>query len=246
MNPVLILTHNCLELTKKCVESVVWQQDIPTDLFIYDNGSTDGTHDWLAKNRAYINPSRDCCYSINCVNSGVSYGWNTCLRFFFEEEQQDHCLVLNNDTILNPSTYRLLLSANVPFVTGASFGDLAEVMKPQTVTLTDGPDFSCFLIRRDCWEKVGAFDETMFNYASDLDFHIRAHRAGIRLMNSHVKFYHERSSTLKNAAPIERRKLCLQADADREALRRKWGCGAGDESYRAMFSDENFGVDSHA
>ena len=32
MNPVLILTHNCLELTKKCVESVL-TQDVDTEFF---------------------------------------------------------------------------------------------------------------------------------------------------------------------------------------------------------------------
>ena len=34
MNPVLILTHNCLELTKKCVESVR-AQDVEAYIFVY-------------------------------------------------------------------------------------------------------------------------------------------------------------------------------------------------------------------
>ena len=105
------------------------------------------------------------------------------------------------------------------------------------------PDFSGFLIRRECWEKVGPFDESMKLYASDLDYHIRAHRAGIRLMNAGVNFYHERSSTLNSAPPKERRNIELQADADRERLTEKWGCTAWRESYTAMFDEKLFGID---
>ena len=67
----------------------------------------------------------------------------------------------------------------------------------------------------------------MVHYCSDLDYHIRAHRAGIRLLNSHVKFYHERSSTIRNANPFEREVIQRQADADRERFREKWGVEAG-------------------
>jgi len=45
MNPVLILTHNCLDLTKRCVESIR-AQDIDITLQVIDNGSTDGTEEW--------------------------------------------------------------------------------------------------------------------------------------------------------------------------------------------------------
>lgn len=232
MNPVLILTHNCLELTKKCVESIR-NQDIPTDLFIFDNGSTDGTHDWLAANRPYINPDRFTCHSINCVNLGVSFGWNAMLGFFFEEKQ-DHVLVLNNDTALPAYFYRKLLSYDLPFVTGISV-DEPNDHPDSWHQPAEHPDFSAFLIRRDCWERVGPFDERMRFYASDNDYHVRAHRAGIKLMNAGVPFHHERSSTLRHANPDEQRAIQQQADADRQVFKEKYGCLPWEPAYAELF-----------
>ena len=45
MNPTLLLTRNNLNLTKLCVESLR-KQDIPTNIYIVDNGSKDGTWQW--------------------------------------------------------------------------------------------------------------------------------------------------------------------------------------------------------
>lgn len=249
MNPVLILTHNCLELTKACVESLD-NQNIITDVFVYDNGSTDGTHDWLVSKGRPNKSGRWTWHSINCVNSGVSHGWNTGLGFLFDEGA-DHVLVVNNDTFFPPWFYRDLLAtqaqslARVEFVTGVSVGTMEEIATPPPPkSLVESPDFSAFLIFRSAWEKIGEFDESMVHYASDLDYHIRAHRKGVHLWNAGVPFYHERSSTLKNASAKDRRKIELQADADRARLTEKWGCRAWDDSYHAMFDASTFGVDN--
>lgn len=236
MNPVLILAHNCLELTKRCVESVR-KQNAHCMIEIVDNGSTDGTADWLTQEKINATHYKE--------NLGVSKGWNDGLRWFFQKPfVADHCLVLNNDTVIPPWFYSSLLSYDAPFVTGVSVGSMNDILAPEPPKeLAPCPDFSGFLIRRECWEKVGPFDESMKLYASDLDYHIRAHRAGIRLMNAGVNFYHERSSTLNSAPPKERRNIELQADADRERLTEKWGCTAWRESYTAMFDEKLFGID---
>lgn len=43
-----IITFNRLEYTKKCVESYLDTIDIPFEMAIVDNASTDGTKDWLS------------------------------------------------------------------------------------------------------------------------------------------------------------------------------------------------------
>ena len=53
MNPVLILTHNNLDITKKCVDSV-FRQDNDAKPFIYDNGSTDGTREVAARTKVVV------------------------------------------------------------------------------------------------------------------------------------------------------------------------------------------------
>jgi len=236
-NPVLLLVHNCLELTKRCVESIR-NQDIPTYLLVIDNASTDGTFNWLKDN--HIHTVR------NERNEGVSAGWNWGFDTLFEA---GHNWVLspNNDTILAPNTYRRLLEYNVPFVTGISTGDMAQI-GPNAIhednTLVSGPDFSLFLLRREAWNEIGKFDTSMRLYAGDNDFHIRAHRAGVRLLRANVPFYHERSSTLRNANPKERRIIEMQADADRMEFYRKYGFHVWSPEYAAQFDERFFGVDA--
>lgn len=216
MNPVLILTRNCLELTKRCVESVR-RQDVPTETYIIDNGSTDGTHEWVEETRIGFE------YFLNLGwNRGVSAGWNEMLVELFRDH--DHVLVLNNDTIIPPWFYSKLLACNVPFVTGVSVDNMDAIAYPsQWAEMGECPDFSCFLIRREAWEQIGPFDEGMKHYASDIDYHVRARKLGIPLWNAGVPFYHERSSTLKLASLEDRRAIEIQADADRSYFKAKWG-----------------------
>jgi GT2 family glycosyltransferase len=207
-----------LELTKKCVASVR-AQDVPTETVIVDNASTDGTEEWIYDTRTGFEYLWQAPY-----NRGVSWGWNIALKYMFGRGDVEHVLVVNNDTILPPWFYYTLLSYDLPFVTGISVDNIDEIAYPsQWAEPGECPDFSAFLIRRDAWELIGPFDEGMVHYASDIDYHIRAKKLGIPLLNSGVPFYHERSSTLKLANPVEKRQIELQADADREYFAKKHG-----------------------
>lgn len=230
MNPVLVLTYNNLELNKRCIESVR-AQNIPTYLYVWDNGSTDGTADWLSE-KGVVDMGM-----MHPENKGVSYGWNCGLDDLFENEDVDRVLVANSDVILPPWMYRKLASFNLPFVTGVSVGTPEEVPpEPPDNPLVEGPDFSLFCISRECWRAVGPFDAEMKNYASDNAFHVEAHRKRIKLMNAQLPFLHFRSSTIRNADKRLQRELCLQADADREVFRSKYGCLPWEDKYRELFT----------
>ena len=229
MNPVLILTHNNLELTKRCVESV-HHQDIPVSLMIFDNGSTDGTLEWTKSLGV------SCSVRANQINEGVSFGWNDGLKNSFDAWKADHCLVLGNDTMIAKSFYRTMLSVDIPFVTGVSVENMAQAHEPPCVfPLTPNPDFSAFLIRREAWEKIGPFDQRMVNYCSDCDYHIRGHRLGVPMMKASVPFYHERSSTTNLAPPAEQAQLHAQANLDRAFFYQKYGVLPGTEAYEKLF-----------
>lgn len=234
-NPVLMLTHNCLEQTKRCVESVR-AQDIPTTIYIFDNGSTDDTLGWLQ------NEEIDYCHYDE--NKGVSFGWNYGLSLIFEEENQPHAMVINNDIVLSKWTYRRLLDLDELFVTGNPVLTMEEiaVQHPQQL-MAPCPHFSAFLIRRQAWDAIGSFDDSLVSYCGDLDYHVRGHRRGISLWNSGIPFFHETSSTMNNAPQKERRHLQLQADADRETFFEKYGVRAGSSEYESLFSPQTFGVD---
>lgn len=237
MNPVLILTKNNLEMNKRCVASAL-AQDISTSVFVYDNVSTDGTAEWL---NLQIRPVTDLSEGIDL---GVSEGWNLSLNELFARGEP-HVLVINSDTVLPQWFYSTLLSYDGPMITGVSVGTMEEIATPPPrKELVPHPDFSAYLIRKECWDSVGEFDGNMVLYVQDLDYHIRAHRLGLRLMNAGVPFLHIRSSTLNNASPQEKQEIRDRADQDRAIFQKKWKVAAlGGDSYAAMFSEETFGID---
>ena len=221
MNPVLVLAHNNLELTKKCVESLRRQDD---------------TVSWSQLEK------------IPCLtllkNTGFSYGINIGLQWVFELTGADYCLVPNNDTVLPSYAYRELLAYDLPWVSGRETSALSDLDLPfEQAELGGGPQFSCFLIRKDALEKIGNFDESMFSWASDIDFHARAHRLGINLQSSPVTYYHERSSTINSAPPRERREMQMQAEADRLTFFHKWNVPVGPD-LQNLFVPELFGIDA--
>jgi GT2 family glycosyltransferase len=228
MHPVLILTRNCLELTKKCVASVM-SQDVTVSITIFDNGSTDGTAEW-----AMDIANRGDVWEAN-ANLGVSMGWNLGLEALFKS--YDHVLVLNNDTEIPPYFYRELLNYELPFVTGASVSE-RNFGQPKFSQAYPGPDFSAFLIRKECWEKVGRFDERFKHYVGDCAYHVEATRSGIQLLNSGIPFYHERSSTLKLASDEDRNEIQMQADRDRETFKRVYGCMPWEPAYAELFTSD--------
>ena len=225
MNPVLIVTRNCLELTQKCVASVR-AQDIWTEILIIDNASSDGTREWIVSEGLHLGMFEH--------NAGVSAAWNVGLTGAFTEH--DYCLVVNNDTELPPYFYHKLLTYDLPFVTGTSVDDPSNHPEAWHQP-AEYPDFSAFLIRRECWEKVGRFDERMKLYASDCDYAVRAHRAGIRMMNAGVPFQHKRSSTLNSASAEERAAIQAQADEDRRVFKSIYGCFPWEPGYAKLFTN---------
>ena len=229
MNPVLMLTRNNLALTMRAAASVV-RQSVNTQLYIVDNGSTDGTKEcWFTGRAVLLQSFPD--------NLGVSKGWNYGLTRLFQEMEQEHVLVLNNDVVLPPWFYEQLLAYKAPFVSGVSVDKMEQIEQLAPMGLLHPhPDFSAFLIRREVWDTVGQFDESMKHYASDNDFHVRAQRVGVTLWKANVPFYHERSSTINLATPEERAEIQAQANKDRQRFFEKWGCMPWGEGYDALFA----------
>jgi GT2 family glycosyltransferase len=204
----------------------VSNQDIPTELWLVDNGSNDQTRDWILRN--------DHRFILFDHNTGVSFGWNTALNLIFKT--YNHCLVVGNDTQLPFWTYRVLKSYGLPFVTGVAVGDLGQVgHEPEPTEPTENPDFSCFYLTRDVWQKIGPFNEEMVNYCSDCDMHVRAHRMGIPLFKVNCPYFHVSSQTIARALPHEKDELNQRANLDREAFRKIYGCIPGQPEYAKLF-----------
>jgi GT2 family glycosyltransferase len=232
-NWILMPTLNCRALTERAVASCA-AQDMPTKLFVIDSSSDDGTAEWLR--------SQPGVHMVTAPRTaGVSYVWNRGLDYLLGrlpyQQDAESVLVINSDVELRPDTLRLLLADGSPFVTavGSSTAGTQYPGGTPTMARRPHPDFSCFLIRRECWERVGRFDESMSIYCSDGDYHLRMHQAGIDAHCIDLPFLHYASGTLKQADDTERERIMARADLDRKAFEKKWGVAMGTAAYYELF-----------
>jgi len=100
----------------------------------------------------------------------------------------------------------------------------------------------CLLARREVWEKVGPLDESYFIYAEDVDWCLRARRAGYRLLFvPTARLWHEVSASSGAASPWKiyqrtRANLTLFARHARGLARLTWlPCYAGLELARMAY-----------
>jgi GT2 family glycosyltransferase/Flp pilus assembly protein TadD/glycosyltransferase involved in cell wall biosynthesis len=230
---IIILTRNQLEHTRKCLESIWQQTPEPHELIIVDNGSTDGTVDFLKELQA---GGRDVKVIFNPVNRGFAAGNNQGLV----QAKGDFVLLLNNDTVVTPGWLRGMLSVFERDPNIGIAGPMSNyVSGPQLVSekgyqsLDQLPEFArgwavrhagqifeinrvvgfCLMARRAVVEKIGGLDEHFGsgNFEDD-DFCIRARLAGYKAVVAKDVFIHHTGSQTFRGEKIDYL----------ESMRRNW------------------------
>ncbi|MEK8128928.1 glycosyltransferase family 2 protein [Paenibacillus filicis] len=233
---IVILTHNELPLTDKCLQSIR-QHTHDYELIVVDNGSTDGTV-------AYLRKQPDIIVHENQENLGFAAGCNQGLGLSHGE----NILFLNNDTIVTAywleNMLRVLYEDKrvgmvgpvtnyssghqmVP-VTYSRLGEL-EIFARRHVQENEGcyTDVRrlvgfCLLAKRSVLEEIGGFDERfgLGNYEDD-DLCLRALRAGYVLRVVQDAFIHHFGhATIRNLQDFDLTKLL---DQNRKKASEKWG-----------------------
>ncbi len=252
---IVIVARNNLQLTKQAFKSAI-AQDIPIDIIVINNASTDGTGAWLRSKAGRRGKTNQYVYSIEYQwQRSLAFCWNVALWQMMAVKSIEHMLVCNNDIELRPDAYRLLLHHGGDFVTCVSVDTperlcLAKIKSDEKTTSDwnnyanevrlrhprPHPDFSCFLIRREVVKRVGYFDESYFPaYAEDAEYHVRMHRAGIQAVCVDVPFLHHGAATLKYASPADQAIIRRGADDNRERFRQTYGCLPGSKEYEELF-----------
>ena len=198
---IVIPVFNRLELTKGCLEALRATTPEPHEVIVVDNGSSDGTADYL---RAEAQEGRLRCL-VNDENRGFGAACNQGARL----ARGEFLVLLNNDTIPKQGWLGALLETMSDPSIGIAgsrllypdgriqhagivwngqgrldhahrfaAGDSPAVLAPADYTAVTG---ASLIVRRDTFFELGAFDDAIHMYVEDVDLCIRAWAAGLRV-----------------------------------------------------------------
>lgn len=193
-----VLTWNGYDLARACIESLTKLSEWPVSVVVVDNGSREQEGLRLAEE---FGPPVS---SIRLdPNAAVAGGYNGAIRWA-AEQGATHVLLLNNDTIVNdPHLLSRLAAAAAPDVAavgpivlnadGQPFsaggrvawatGGSAHVRQPVVTErpyATEWLDGPCILLSVEAIRHIGGLDPVFVSYWEDVDWCVRAGRAGYR------------------------------------------------------------------
>ena len=211
---IIIVNWNGKHFLEACLRSIVGNTKYPNyETVVVDNGSTDGSTEFLEENYPSIKLIR------NSTNLGFARPNNQAI----EATEGDYVFLLNNDTEVIDGwlseCVRLAESDPAIGVVGAKVFYMD--MKPQYIGDRRIPHHglvskflikcekkrdriketyqiqgAAFLVRREVFTKVGLFDEGFYLYGEEGDFCCRARTAGYKIMyNPESRVKHHKSGT---------------------------------------------------
>ncbi|MGQ9661281.1 MAG: glycosyltransferase family 2 protein [Kiritimatiellia bacterium] len=221
---VIVLTHNKLQATRRCLPTFLHTAYSAWELIAVDNGSTDGTWEWL-------NQFRKSCTQVPVIllRNPHNVGCSTARNQGIARARGEYIVFVDNDVSPRTRNWLRVLSAFLgsdrtvgmvspklvypypPFLiqcAGAAVSPTGRVQFRGRGEPRDHPAFNqqtevqclisaCLMTRRDVLETIGGFDEA-FNPVEyeDIDLCYRARSRGYRLLYlPTVEMYHFESVT---------------------------------------------------
>ncbi len=261
-NWIIVPVRGQLDLTAAALDSFLAQSIEKVNVLILDNGrfESDETEKYIEELKDervhYIIPPGS--------TPSVSNSWNFGLRYVFDKGA-DYCLVCNNDVLLREDTYEQLLKHGGGFVTAVGSDDPISVnphylgpdQTPENPGISwqskDGkwihldptalprphPDFSCYVIRKDTYEKIGPFDQGFeIAFCEDWDYHCRLHLDGIEAVCIDIAFYHVGSATIRRSEGTKAGVIAAAAGRNRDYFATKWGFRGATDEYSQFFKTD--------
>lgn len=183
---IMMITYNRLDLTKRMLKSFWTNTRGPYRLIIVDNGSTDGTQEWL-KEMVEVNSAKIHLH-FNSENKGIAVGRNQGLQLADKYGPDDEYLcTIDNDVELHYNWLEQCIDPikdNQRLAIGINFEgvDYPEVTR-NGKTFQKKPDgnlgTACSVFHRSLHKKIGFFTMDYGLYGEeDADWYFRARMAG--------------------------------------------------------------------
>lgn len=174
-------------------------------IFVVDNGDQKISHNY--PNVKVLVQER---------NIGVAASWNLLCDKIFEEHE--YALILNDDIYLGKNEQQ------INFLLQQYKTDLATSIE----------DFCCFVLSKDCFSKVGRFDEEFYPaYYEDNDYAYRAKLKGFRVwpIPFLIPSIYRNSQTLEKAIQISQ-----YVAINKQRYIDKWGGEPSKETFKKPFN----------
>lgn len=217
---VIVLSWSEMGYLANCLNAVLTQDCAVFEVIVVDNGSTDGSADFVAQ--SYL--------LVRLIHNGRNVGFASGMNIGLQAAQGDVLVMLNQDAIVRPDWLAALMSAFVderldiigakllepdgrtlshaggylqwPLVLGLHIG-MGEVDQGQydPATVVEYVTEASLAIRRTALDQIGLLDERFFPaFFEDVDLCWRAHRAGwrVRYESRAVAAHDEASSTRRH------------------------------------------------
>ncbi|NVO21374.1 MAG: glycosyltransferase family 2 protein [Bacteroidetes bacterium] len=226
---VLILSYNGKSLLDESISTYL-ANDYPNfEVAVIDNGSTDGTKEYVEKNYPGVTLLR------TDVNLKYSGGFNFGLSYAFEKQRADYVLITNNDVKAGSKVLSSLVATaekdnNIGFVTGkVYFYENPETI--QSVGYYEDPvkwigghrgdrvkdtgqfeeelelpysDDIFMLVRKQVYDAVGGYNTIFAFQGEQLDWQVRAKQEGFRVFYSpRAMIWHKDSITIGKSSPFK-------------------------------------------
>ncbi|MBA4387921.1 MAG: hypothetical protein C0404_08060 [Verrucomicrobia bacterium] len=209
---VITLTHNKLEVTRRCLPGLLAGSHAPLEIVVVDNGSTDGTVEWLA---AFAKEARNSGVKFARILNKKNAGCSTARNQALEKARGTKIVFADNDVTLRSRNWLQTLSQTLEddACTAMAGPKLVYPRKPYDIQFAGGavsksgrvqfigrgesngdPRFNkrcevqwfasaCLMVRKAVLDDVGGFDEA-FNPVQfeDTDLCYRVRSRGYRIV----------------------------------------------------------------
>jgi GT2 family glycosyltransferase/tetratricopeptide (TPR) repeat protein/2-polyprenyl-3-methyl-5-hydroxy-6-metoxy-1,4-benzoquinol methylase len=206
LTSIVIVTHNQIEYTRQCVDSITRLTDEPFELIFVDNNSTDGTVEYLSS-----------LSQVTLIKNDQNRGFPAAANQGIRAATGDQVLLLNNDTVVTTGWLCRMLIAlkNDPTIglvgpcSNTVSGEQQVAVSYESLDGLDGFAWDwgqknhrrmtdtdrlvgfCLLISHEVIEKIGHLDERFgIGCFEDDDYTMRARRAGFRAVIAWDSFVH--------------------------------------------------------
>ena len=185
---IIIVTYNSKKCMDNCINSIENQKDFELkdiNLYIIDNGSKDGTIDYIEERAKKTKLGK-----IELVITGENLGFGKANNYGFQKGNSEYVFFLNPDTELLEDTIKQIKQGIEESSEEFAMWECRQkpYEHPKIYNILTGETTwasgACFIVKREVFKQVGGFDKKIFMYAEDVDlsWNIRLHGYKIKYL----------------------------------------------------------------